>query len=223
MGDGSAPRKRPIRVIVTRARGQAGPLAAALRRAGFEVTVCPLIEIEPIDDGPIDVRGYDWVIVTSVNGAAELARRRVGELPRIAAIGRGTETALRERGLRVDLVPRGSTQEGLVEALPRPAGRALFVGAEDARGFLAAALGADFRAAYRTRRLRPDRPPQGDVAVVASAAAARALADLDLGIPVVTIGPQTTAAAREAGLRVLAESRTQDVPGLVAAVREVAG
>jgi len=59
-----------MRVIVTRPRAQAEPLMAALRRHGFDPVLCPLIDTEPIDDGPIVVGGYDWVIVTSANGAA---------------------------------------------------------------------------------------------------------------------------------------------------------
>ena len=59
-----------MRVIVTRPRTQAEPLLTALRAEGFEPVACPVIEIEAIDNGPIDVSGYDWVIVTSANGAA---------------------------------------------------------------------------------------------------------------------------------------------------------
>src|SRR5205807_10063874 len=115
-------------------------------------------------------------------------------------------------------VPQESTQEGLVAEIPQPVGRALFVGAEGARAVIAEELGADFRAAYRTRPLRPVPPPEGDLAVLASASAAEAFAALSLPIPVVTIGPQTTAAARAAGLDVLGEAEAQDVAGLVAAV-----
>jgi uroporphyrinogen-III synthase len=212
-----------VRVIVTRAAAQAEPLVAALRASGFDVVVCPLIDIEPIDDGPIDVRGYDWVIVTSVNGAIELARRRSGDVPRVAAIGTATAAALREHGLAVDFVPRQATQDALVAELPRPAGRALFVGAEGARRLIVSELGADFRAVYRTRLLRPHAPPQGDLAVLASPSAARAFAGLAPTVPVVTIGPQTTAAAREAGLVVLAEAPDATVDALVATVQEAAG
>jgi uroporphyrinogen-III synthase len=211
-----------MRVIVTRPADQAGPLAEALRDAGFEPVLCPLIEVEPIDDSPIDVQGYDWVIVTSANGAAELVSRHRGELPRVAAIGSATEEALRAHGLTVDFVPRRSTQEGLVAELPRPAGRVLFVGAEDARRLLVSELGADFLPVYRTKALRPDELPNGDLAIVASASAARAFAALDLDVPVVSIGPQTSAAAVDAELRVAAEAVSQDVDGLVSAVREAA-
>jgi uroporphyrinogen-III synthase len=212
-----------MRVVVTRPAGQAAPLAEALRAAGFDVVCCPLIEIEAIDDDPIEVGGYDWVVVTSANGAAELGRRRVGDPKQIAAIGESTAAALRSHGLRVDFVPRESTQDGLVAEFPRPAGRVLFVGAEGARGLISSELGAEFRPVYRTRELHPDAPPQGDLAVLSSPSAARALAALDCDMPVVVVGPQTSAAARRAGLSVAAEARAPSVEALVDAVREAAG
>jgi uroporphyrinogen-III synthase len=212
-----------MRVIVTRPRAQAGPLADALRVAGFEPVICPLVELEPIDDGPIEVTGYDWVIVTSANGAEQLARRHRGYLPQVAAIGAATAGALANLGIPVDFVPSEPSQETLVAEFPRPAGRVLFVGAEEARGLIVAELDADFRAVYRTRRLRPDPAPDGDLAVLASPSAADAFAALRLDVPVVTIGPQTTAAARRHGAQVAAQAETQDVAGLVAAVRQAAG
>jgi uroporphyrinogen-III synthase len=211
-----------MRVIVTRPREQAGPLVNALRAAGFEPVLCPLIEIEPIDDGPIEVAGYDWVVVTSANGAEQLARRHRGYLPRIAGIGAATATALEAYGLHADFVPTVPSQEALVAEFPRPPGHVLFVGAEEARGLLVAELDADFRAVYRTKRLRPEPPPSGDLVLLASASAAEAFAALRLDLPAITIGPQTTAAARAHGMHVLAQARTQDVAGLVAAVREAA-
>ena len=203
-----------MRVIVTRPQAQAESLIAALREQGFEAVACPVIETEPIDDGPIEVSGYDWVIVTSANGAAELAARRRGELPRIAAIGETTASALSARGILVDFVPSLASQEGLVAELPRPVGRALFVGAERARRLLVDELPADFRAVYRTVELSPS-PPDGNLVVLASPSAAHAWAKLGSTVPSVTIGPQTTAAALAAGVTVVAEAGTQDVAGLV--------
>jgi len=208
-----------MRVIVTRPRAQAEPLAERLRELGHDVVLCPLIEIEPLGDGPVDVDGYDWVVVTSANGAGELARRRTGTMPRLAAVGPGTAEALRRHGLEPELVPAISTQEGLLEELPRPAGRVLMAAAEGARTLLADELGADFVPLYRTRLLRPAEPPQGDLVVLASGSAARAFAALELDIPAVSIGPQTTIAAEAAGLEVVAEAETHDLDGLVAAVR----
>jgi uroporphyrinogen-III synthase len=133
----------------------------------------------------------------------------------VAAIGKATARAW---GGKVDLVPAVSTQEGLLAELPRPAGRVLFAGAEDARRLLADELGADFVALYRTRTVRPQQPLQGDLVVLASASAAKAYADLGLSIPSVSIGPETTRAAEEAGIEVRAEARTHDLDGLFEAV-----
>jgi uroporphyrinogen-III synthase len=203
-----------MRVIVTRPRVQAEPLLAALRAQGFEPVTCPVIETESIDDGPIDVGGYDWVIVTSANGATELGARRVGELPRVAAVGEMTAAALAAGGIAVDFVPLLASQEGLLAEFPRPVGRALFIGAERARRLLVDELPADFRAVYRTVELSPS-PPDGELVLLASPSAARAWAKLGSTVPAITIGPQTTAAALDTGLTVVAEAGTQDVAGLV--------
>jgi uroporphyrinogen III methyltransferase/synthase len=203
-----------VRVVVTRPRGQEEELARGLEALGHEVVLCPLLEIEPLGNEPIDVSGYDWVIVTSVNGARELRRRMTGSSRRVAAIGQATADALGG----ADLVPAVSTQEGLLAELPRPAGQVLFAAAEGARTLLADELGATFVPLYRTRQLTPAAPPEGDLVVLASASAARAWARLGATLPAISIGPQTTAAAREAGLEVVAEAETHDVAGLLAAI-----
>ncbi len=211
-----------MKVIVTRPAAQGAPLAEALERLGHEAVLCPVVAIEPLGDGAIDTTRYDWVVITSVNGAAEFARRRSGPLPRVAAIGPGTAEVLGAHGIGVDLVPLVSTQEGLVAELPRPAGKVLFAGAAGARAHLVEELEADFVPLYRTVPLRPTVPPEGDLVVLASASAATAFAELRTDVPALSIGPQTTQAAVAAGLRVVAEARKHDLDGLVAAVAEVA-
>ncbi|TMM07072.1 MAG: uroporphyrinogen-III synthase [Actinobacteria bacterium] len=204
-----------LTVVLTRPAERSAKLAGRLESLGFDVVVAPLIELEPIETGPIDLSPYDWVVVTSITGAQELRRRAQGEPARVAVIGKATAEAW---GGEVDLVPAVSTQEGLLAELPRPSGRVLFAGAEDARRLLVDELGADFIALYRTRRVRPAKPPEGDLVVLASASAVRAYAELGLSIPAVSIGPETTAAAQEAGVRVVREARTHDLDGLVEAV-----
>jgi uroporphyrinogen-III synthase len=209
-----------VKVVVTRPRSQAGPLVQRLEGLGLEVVECPLIAIEPLDEPrAVDTTGYDWVVVTSPTGAELFARRRSGELPRVAAVGPGTAEALRALGIAPDLVAAVSTQEGLVDEFPRPVGRVLVVGAEGSRRALIDALGASFVPLYRTRLLDPPAP-DGDVVVLASGSAARSFAALGAPLPAVSIGPQTTRAARAAGLDVVAEARTHDLDGLVAAVAE---
>ena len=208
-----------MRVIVTRPQAQAGPLVERLGALGVEVVECPLIEIEPVSDEPVDASGYDWVIVTSPNGADELARRGV-DLSRVAAVGPGTAERLRAHGIEPAFVPVDSSQEGLLREFPRPAGRVLFAAAEGARSGPVEELGADFLPLYRTRLLTPELP-QGDLVILASGSAARAYAGAGGDAPAVTIGPETSKVARSLGLRVLAEASLHDLDGLVAAVRSV--
>lgn len=209
-----------MRIVVTRPLAQAGPLVERLERLGHEIVECPLIEIVPIDPAaPVDVDGYDWVVVTSPNGADLLVRRLGGARPKVAAIGPGTAEALHAHGIEPALVPAVSTQEGLLAAFPDPPGRVLVAAAEGARRMLSDSLGADFLPLYRTRLLEP-APPEGDLVVLASGSAARAYAALGAGLPAVSIGPQTTRAAETVGVRILAEARTHDLDGLVAAVEE---
>jgi uroporphyrinogen-III synthase len=216
------PASKRLRVIVTRARGQLEPLARRLEALGLEVVRCPLIELEPIGPEHVDVDGYDWVVVTSPFGARELLRRARGTLPTVAAIGPGTAAALAERGVEPALVPAVSTQEGLLAALPRPAGRVLFAGAEQARRLLAEELDADVVPLYRTTTLRPEPPPEGDLVVLASTSAAEAFAALGLELPAVSIGPETTRTAEAAGVDVVAEAEPHDLDGLVEAVGRAA-
>lgn len=119
------------RILVTRARHQAGRLAEALEAAGAEVLRLPTIEIVPPETyAPLDhalqsIRGYDWLIVTSANGAAALAERMnlLGIAPQqlshlqLAAIGPATAGALERIGLKVSVMPGQYVAEGVVHLL----------------------------------------------------------------------------------------------------------
>lgn len=201
-----------MRVLVTRS-----DLVRRVEALGHDPLLCELIRTEPLGDGLVDASAYDWLVVTSRNGADELGRRGV-TANRIAAIGPATADALRAHGLPVDLVPETHTQEGLRDALP--AGRLLLAAAEGARRDV---LDADFVALYRTVELRPDTPPEADVALLMSGSAARALASTGARIPVVAIGPQTAAEAQKAGLVVVAVAQRHDLDGLVEAFEMFTG
>lgn len=207
-----------MKVVLTRAEAGSGPLAKRLRAEGFDVAECPLVRIEPIEGEPIRPEEYDWVVLTSAHAVEQLFQRLDGELPKVAVVGPGTAAALRAHGVEPVLVARESTQEGLLEELPEPAGRVLFTGAEGAREQLARELHADVVPLYRTVEIRPASFPAGDLVVLASGSAARAFASLGRDLPCVSIGPVTSAEARRLGLRVVAEAATHDLEGLVAAV-----
>ena len=196
-----------MRVLVTREE-----LAARVESLGHEAVFCELIRVVPLGDEPVDARGYDWLVVTSRNGAHELARRGV-TANRIAAIGPATAEALRSHGIDVDLVAATHTQEGLREELPE--GTLLLAAAEGARQDV---LEADFLPLYRTIELRPE-VPDAEVALLLSGSAARALSATGARLPVVAIGPRTAAEARAAGLEVIGVATTHDLDGLVEALR----
>ena len=147
-----------------------------LEELGHDVVECPLIEIEPLPE-PVEVEGYEWVIVTSPNGARELVSRVSGELPRVAAVGPGTAETLRELGVEPAFVPRVSSQDGLLAEFPPPAGRVLFAAPREPRRPIEE-LDADFVALYTTRLVTPAEPPEGDLVVLASGSAAKSFAQL---------------------------------------------
>jgi uroporphyrinogen-III synthase len=206
-----------VRVALTGTRAE--PLAELLRAEDYEVVHEPLIRIEPFDGPPIRAADYDWLVLTSRNAVDCLFRQLDGPLPRVAVIGPGTAQALRAQGVEPALVARRSTQEGLVEELPRPVGRVLFAGAEGARDVLARELSADFLPLYRTVELHPDDFPKVDVVVLASASAARALAAIRRDLACVAAGPVTAEEARRLGLRVAEEAASPDPDGVAQAVK----
>jgi len=119
------------RILVGRARHQASALSAGLRSLGASVIEIPFIEIrkpqsfEPLDDALKNLKSYDWLILTSVNGVnAMWERRRKFRLTRrhfqhlqIAAIGPATKAALLKSGLKVKMVPEEYVAESVVRGL----------------------------------------------------------------------------------------------------------
>jgi uroporphyrinogen-III synthase len=206
-----------VKVALTGTRVE--PLADLLRAERFEVLHRPLVRIEAFEGPPIRVGDYDWLVLTSRNAVECLFRRLDGALPRVAAIGPGTAQALRAERVEPALVARRSTQEGLVEELPRPVGRVLFAGAESARDVLVRELGADFLPLYRTVELHPEDFPEVDVVALASPSAARALAVLRRDLACVAAGPVTAEEARRLGLRVVAEADSPDPDAVAQAVK----
>ncbi|MCI0355077.1 MAG: uroporphyrinogen-III synthase [Acidobacteria bacterium] len=159
------------RVLVTRARRQAGALSGVLRKLGATVIEIPAIEIRPprsfrpLDRALLNLSRYDWLILTSVNGVeALLARMKKLAIPvrrlhriRIAAIGPATRRAIEARGPHVQVMPQDYVAEAVVRALRRRVRglRVLLVRAAVARDVIPSELRqADARvdvvAAYRT-------------------------------------------------------------------------
>jgi uroporphyrinogen III methyltransferase/synthase len=210
-----------MKVIVTRPRAQAQPLVGRLEELGYDVVECPLIEIVRTSDEPIDCAGYEWAVITSPNGADEVARRARNLPAKVAAVGPGTAETLRKHGIAPTFVASVSTADHLAAEFPKPDGKVIFLAAENSRRGPIDALEADFVPLYSTVLLEPE-PPEGDVVVLASGSAARAYAWIGGKVPAVSIGPETTRVAGSVGLEVAVEAETHDLDGLVAAVDEFA-
>jgi len=210
-----------MKVIVTRPRRQAQPLVERIEQLGHEAVECPLIEIVRTSDAPIDCAGYEWAVVTSPNGADEVARR-ARNLPKVAAVGPGTAETLRKHGIDAAFVASVSTADQLADEFPKPEGRVLYLAAENSRRGPIDALEADFVPLYSTVLLHPE-PPEGDVVVLASGSAARAYAFIGGDAPAISIGPETSKTAASVGLTVALEASTHDLDGLVAAIADYAG
>jgi uroporphyrinogen III methyltransferase/synthase len=191
---------------------------------------------------------YDWIVFTSQNGVelfwrilydCKLDTRVLGGL-RVAAVGPATSDALLTHGISVDVAPERFVAEGVLEVMSKRDdvrdARILYVAAEGARDVLPNGLtdiGArvDVVPIYRSV---PDLASQeamrqfalaGDersLVAFTSASAVRAYIDAvgAYGGPlgVASIGPATSAAAREAGLEVCLEASPSTIPSLVDAI-----
>ena len=126
--------KRPLagtRILVGRARHQAGSLSTGLRSLGAAVIEIPFIEIRKpqsylaLDGALKHIQGYDWLILTSANGVEamwervrklRITRRTLNHL-QIAAIGPATKQAMVKHGLKVKMVPEEYVAESIAKGL----------------------------------------------------------------------------------------------------------
>jgi uroporphyrinogen-III synthase len=167
-----------LRVVVTRAEGQAAGLTAAFAAAGASIEALPLLAVVPPDDpAPLaraaaELALFDWVVFTSANAVRALLPLAADSWPprlRAAAVGAATAAALRSHGIEPALVaapaPGAPGAAGLLAALvPRLdcGQRVLLPQAADALptlrdGLLAAGISAVAVTAY-AKRLPQEAP-----------------------------------------------------------------
>jgi uroporphyrinogen III methyltransferase/synthase len=233
--------RRPLHgevVAVTRARAQASELAGRLRALGAQVVETPAIRIEPLT---VELpEPPDLLCFTSPNGVHLYFERLPGDArslagTRIAAIGPGTATALREHGIEADVVPERFVAEGLLEALEGElldGRRVLVARAAEARDTLPDGLrerGAQVEvlALYRTvaeplSEARMEALESATYVTFTSSSTVRyflsAAGSLPDGARAVSIGPVTSATLREHGLEPAVEAERHDIDGLVDAL-----
>ncbi|PKK38818.1 Uroporphyrinogen-III methyltransferase [Clostridiaceae bacterium JG1575] len=246
---------RPLhgkKVVVTRAREKASELRRSLEELGAQVLEVPSIKSRSLPapaDGaalwPTFGQSAQWLVFTSARGvqgffewldAAALDARALS-LCRFACVGRETALALKEHGLRADLVPQTYSGEALAQELiaqRRPEERVLILRAKEGSATLTEALTAAgiayreipvYETLWDPGAVRLEQASACDAITFASAATVegfcRSYPTFDPhSMPAICIGEQTAKAARGKGFNpILSQKATMD--SMAACVKEV--
>jgi uroporphyrinogen III methyltransferase/synthase len=199
-----------------------------------------------------DAHSYDWIVFTSPNGVDAFFAiffklyddaREIGPA-KIAAIGPATAQRVRDFRLHVDLQPEEFVAEAVVKEFEKDGGvenlRILIARAEKARDLLPkklSGMGAIVDEAFAYKTVPETRDVTGarhrfstegaDLITFTSSSTVENFLDLKLpwpaGMKVASIGPITSATARERGLNVDVEAKRHDIAGLVEAIRKFYG
>jgi len=217
------------------------------------IVIGPPASWEPLDSALRALPTFSWLVFTSVNGVT-MVDRRLSALGltwpaiggrRIAAIGPATADALRDHGMRVDVVPAEYRAEGLIERLRgllTPDDRVLLPRAAQTRDVLVTglrALGVDVVEvpAYATRRAETNSARLSetlnaggvDAVTFTSSSTARNFAEMFSEderrawrgrVAIASIGPITAATAAEYGLATDIMPTEYTIPALARAIIE---
>ncbi len=235
-----------VRVLLTRPKELSSRLAAMLRADGAEVLELPAIRTLPLADDArfgecldaLSGGGYDWLVFTSPSGVRIFFRklmersdiRALGGV-KVAAIGQGSEKALREFGIKADFIPSVYDGETLGRELRqrcKPGDRLLIPRAKIGNEALTDELKKDgllsvtdlptYDTVYASSPIIDEKAcleaGEIDYAVFTSASTVKGLAEtvgeMDYAkVRAICIGKQTAAAAQALGMEVrVAEKAT---------------
>jgi uroporphyrinogen III methyltransferase/synthase len=246
------------RIVVTRARSQAGQLTRLLLERGADVLEIPTIRILPPDrrheiaDALLELNSYDWLVFTSPNGVGAFFElffkvfedlRDIGGV-RIAAVGPATADKLRALHLKVDATPKEFLAVKLAAAMAEQGSlenlKVLLLRAEVANRELPAtleSLGAivDDVACYKTVPETDDRNGAAErlletgadwITFTSSSTVEHFNARVELkpllerypNIKLASIGPETSKAITDLGLKPDLEAKTHTIESLVKAL-----
>ena len=239
-------------LLVTRPAPQAAELVSLLAQHGIDAISVPTVEIAAappggaLDDAIRSLDSADWLVITSVNGAAALLDRLAAlgrSLPngvRLAAVGPATARALEVGGLRVDHVPSRYRTVAIMQGLGDVAGKRVVLARADAAtrdlrdALLARGALVEEVIAYRTvegpaesrDRIRDALAQPLDGVTFTSGSTVRGLHALlsppealrATALPAYCIGPMTAAVARRAGFAVSVVAASHTVAALAEAI-----
>jgi len=229
-------------VVVTRAATQNKELTELLTARGAKVVELPLIAIaEPLDNGRQRdellqrLNEFDWLVVTSPNGAERIAPfltrssapNNSNGVTKIAVVGEATARTL---GHESDLVASPARATQLVHQFPPGSGSVLLVqgdlaDTEVADGLTNLGWHVTSVVAYRTMHVRPSPDKMlpalaADILLLASSSAVLAWFDVfGASTPpiVISLGPSTTSTAIARGLSVTTTASEQSMTAFVQA------
>ena len=116
------------KMLTASSKATGSKLAKRLRELGCEVTECPVIEMEPIEQPRSFWEGlhrYSWIILTSPYGAklffTQLLEQKIDIRAlnglKFGTVGRETAAVMEERGIRVEYYPNVFDGQHLAEGL----------------------------------------------------------------------------------------------------------
>lgn len=216
-------RKPLMRIWVTRDEGSDGALSSALRSAGLDPVLEPVLTRRIISDASDVISQLgpdDWLVLTSVC-AIEAVAAGAARVPRVAVVGEASHRVAADLGFRVELVAADGTGTSLFDELRALAhtGKVCYP-----RSSLAGKpepwAGVELLSPvlYETipRPFDRDVIHRVDIVCVVSPSAVEAIGPVDL--PYASLGPTTSAAIRKLGKEPWVESPRRKFELLAAAI-----
>lgn len=200
-----------MKIWVTRDEPPDGPLSTALRAVGLEVVHGPVLLRRAITDAHDEISRLsadDWLVLTSVF-AIESVAREVAQVPQVAIVSEASRRAAEAHGFRVALVSEDGTAKSLFgELFDVARGRTICYPRSSQVNQPEAPTGIELVSPvlYKTiaREYRKSIVDDVDIVTVTSASAARAIGPVKLLYA--SLGPSTTTALREIGVKPWVES-----------------
>ncbi len=200
-----------MKVWVTRDEPPDGPLSTALRAAGLQVVLEPVLLRRALIDAREEISRLDsddWLVLTSVF-AVESVAGDVAQVPQVAVVSEASRRAAEARGFRVVLMSKENTAKSLFDELlnvaqdkticyPRSSQT---TPPNDPTGI---ELVSPVLYETNAREYRKSVVDEVDIVTVTSTSAVRAVGVVELLYA--SIGPSTTTALRKIGVQPWVES-----------------
>lgn len=227
-------------VVVTRPAGQSRELSALLRAAGARVIDAPAIRVRALGAAVrLKRTSYDWLVFLSAN-AVRTFEPGPAKFSKVMAVGAETKRVAESRGWRVVPLPGHFTSRGVLTALGEVRGKFIMIPrvqsapkdlprALRSRGASVEEVGtyetapARFSAAVKRKILSGV-----DAVTFTSASTVRGFIDnftsaqrerIFRTADAVSMGPQTSAALRDAGVRRIRQAINATIPDLLEAIQ----